>query len=49
MSYICKKYSQMIQININRAAGDYGFALGDDAETLGPVVKVRMGARRWKD
>ncbi len=31
------------------AAGDYGFAQGDNAETLGPVVKVRVNARRWKD
>jgi len=30
-------------------AGDYGFALGDNAETLGPVVHVRMAAKRWKD
>ncbi len=30
-------------------AGDYAFALGDNAETLGPMVKVRMRARRWKD
>ncbi len=31
------------------AAGEYGFALGDDAEHLGPVVKVRMAAKNWKD
>jgi beta-glucosidase len=31
------------------AAGDYGFALGENAETLGPVVKVPMSARRWRD
>jgi len=30
-------------------AGDYGFALGENAETLGPVVKVPIRARRWKD
>ncbi|UVO54922.1 glycoside hydrolase family 3 protein [Sphingomonas sp. SUN039] len=28
---------------------DYGFALGDSAEALGPVVKIRIGARRWRD
>lgn len=37
MSYICKKYSQMIQININRAAGDYGFEATDAA---GHTVKM---------
>jgi beta-glucosidase len=31
------------------AAGDYGFVPGEDAETLGPLVRVRMNARRWKD
>jgi beta-glucosidase len=31
------------------AAGDYGFALGDDAEHLGTPVSVRMAARNWKD
>ena len=31
------------------AAGNYGFALGKDAETLGQVVNVRMAARRWRD
>jgi beta-glucosidase len=31
------------------AGGDYGFALGDDAETLGPIVKARMSSRRWRD
>jgi beta-glucosidase len=31
------------------AGGQYGFALGEDAEHLGPVVKVRIAARRWKD
>lgn len=30
-------------------AGDYGFALGRNAEELGPIVTVRMPARRWKD
>src|ERR1700712_2015030 len=29
MSYICKKYFQMIQIDINRAGGDYGFEAKD--------------------
>jgi beta-glucosidase len=31
------------------AAGDYGFALGDDAERLGAVVTARVPARRWTD
>lgn len=30
-------------------AGDYGFALGRDAENLGAVVTARMPARRWSD
>lgn len=30
-------------------AGDYQFAIGDNAETLGTPVKVRLGAKRWKD
>lgn len=30
-------------------AGDYGFALGRDAERLGPVVAVRLAARTWSD
>lgn len=30
MEYICKKYSQMIEITINRVEGDYGFE-GRDA------------------
>ena len=30
-------------------AGDYAFALGQDAETLGPAVTVKMGAKSWKD
>jgi len=30
-------------------AGDYAFALGRDAETLGPVVTVKMGVKNWKD
>jgi beta-glucosidase len=30
-------------------AGEYGFALGKDAENLGPVVKVRLGGKTWKD
>jgi beta-glucosidase len=29
------------------AGGDYGFALGENADALGPVVTVRMKARRW--
>jgi beta-glucosidase len=31
------------------AGGDYGFALGDDAEHLGPVVHAHFGAKHWKD
>jgi len=31
------------------SAGEYGFALGTDAGNLGPVVKVKMTARSWKD
>ncbi|HET6970676.1 MAG TPA: glycoside hydrolase family 3 C-terminal domain-containing protein, partial [Phenylobacterium sp.] len=31
------------------AGGSYAFALGDDAEHLGPAQAVRLGARRWKD
>ncbi|SMC41224.1 beta-glucosidase [Novosphingobium sp. B1] len=30
-------------------AGDYSFALGKDAETLGTPVKVRLPAKSWKD
>jgi beta-glucosidase len=30
-------------------AGDYGFALGRDAENLGPIVTARMPARKWGD
>lgn len=30
-------------------AGDYGFALGRDAEDLGPVVNARIAARKWSD
>lgn len=30
-------------------AGEYGFALGRNAEDLGSVVTVRMGARQWGD
>ena len=30
-------------------AGDYGFALGRNAEDLGPVVNARMAARKWSD
>jgi beta-glucosidase len=28
-------------------AGDYGFAMGEDAEHLGPVTQVRFGATHW--
>lgn len=31
------------------AAGDYAFALGENAEQLGQTVKVKLKARRWKD
>ena len=30
-------------------AADYVFAIGDNAENLGPSVTVRMHQRRWKD
>jgi beta-glucosidase len=30
-------------------AGAYGFALGEDAERLGPVVTARVAARKWRD
>ena len=30
-------------------SGPYAFALGDDAERLGPVQTVRVAGRRWKD
>ncbi|MDE2595492.1 MAG: glycoside hydrolase family 3 protein [Sphingomonadales bacterium] len=30
-------------------AGSYAFALGDNAEKLGPTVTVRMAAKAWKD
>jgi beta-glucosidase len=30
-------------------AGEYNFALGSDAATLGPVKTVKMPARSWKD
>ena len=30
-------------------AGDYGFALGRNAEELGPIVTVRLAAKRWRD
>ena len=30
-------------------AGDYSFALGEDAENLGPAVSVRLSERSWKD
>ncbi|KHK89847.1 beta-glucosidase [Novosphingobium malaysiense] len=29
------------------AGGEYGFALGKDAESLGQVVTIQLGARRW--
>lgn len=31
------------------AGGTYGFALGQDAETLGPVTKVKLTTKVWKD
>ncbi|WP_373460280.1 beta-glucosidase family protein [Pseudokordiimonas caeni] len=31
------------------AAGDYSFALGENAETLGKPVTVKMAARTWRD
>lgn len=30
-------------------AGEYGFALGQDADTLGPVVTVKVKGAVWKD
>lgn len=30
-------------------AGDYGFALGQDAQTLGPVITVKVKGAVWKD
>jgi len=30
-------------------AGDYGFALGRNADDLGPIVTTRMAARKWSD
>ena len=30
-------------------AGDYGFALGRNADDLGPVVTAAMSAREWRD
>jgi beta-glucosidase len=30
-------------------AGSYGFALGDDAEHLGPTLTVKLRARHWRD
>lgn len=30
-------------------AGEYTFALGKDAETLGTPVKVKLPAKTWKD
>jgi beta-glucosidase len=30
-------------------AGDYGFALGDNAEALGPVVHVRLKQSKWNE
>ncbi|AXB75860.1 beta-glucosidase [Novosphingobium sp. P6W] len=29
--------------------GDYGFALGEDAEHLGPVMTVRLKGKTWQD
>jgi putative redox protein len=37
MSYICKKIGEMIQIDINRVQGDYGFEAKDAA---GHVVRI---------
>lgn len=31
------------------ATGDYGFALGENAEALGPVVTARLAARSWRN
>jgi beta-glucosidase len=31
------------------AGGTYSFALGDNAEVLGPVVTARVAARHWRD
>ena len=31
------------------AGGTYGFALGDDAEHLGPVVTTKLASRKWRD
>ena len=31
------------------AAGDYSFALGENAETLGKPVTVKLAARSWRD
>lgn len=31
------------------AGGSYGFALGEDAENLGPVTTIKLAARTWKD
>jgi beta-glucosidase len=31
------------------ADGQYGFALGENAEALGPVATARFAARHWKD
>jgi beta-glucosidase len=31
------------------AGGSYAFALGEDAEHLGPAKAVRLAGRRWKD
>ena len=30
-------------------AGEYGFALGRNAEDLGPLIKVKMPQKTWKD
>ncbi len=31
------------------AGGNYGFALGDNAEALGPTVTVKIAGRKWRD
>jgi beta-glucosidase len=31
------------------AGGQYAFALGDNAESLGAVVTARISPRRWKN
>jgi putative redox protein len=41
MDYICKNFEEMIQIDINRTGGDYGFEARDAA---GHTVKMDTGA-----